>query len=572
MTAKTKSQTYKNIVKNNLENIFEQPNIILKNNKGNFKKRHGGLTVKFINNIDVNIQPSKVVINDELNNYDTDEIFIESKLTTKEVATQTDFIETKPVNNFIKSYYALTSLDDEKILNTIQEIFKLEEQLKIQKEEYDNLNSNWIKIVNNLSENEYSSLICLNDKLRIMERTKTNEWRSNSELRELYSLKSDIEKLKKRIIEQENLKDKIAKSKKKNIIAIKKTETKISQLKEKQDEYINKLSIPSLSLKNKINKRLDLQQELDEEENLNWEVRDKIFENINFLSSEIKQQWATEGSKKVTKIYEEILPIDNNYYYLMTFVHANQSISEKIIYFYNDKNNEITISQQIKQYENIDQYKNDSPLLEETLSNKNNVSFFKVTIKDFIKQQNDFKLEPTKTEKKIWCIFSVVTVISLLIPLLLLVPPIASILVIAIVIKVIPGIMGLSRIIASLYTPVIKKVESWWYNKRYGNTEKNEKEKNQRESIIKNLTSNNLETKLETQFNLLKQELNNRKNKNLDKLLINSKEINHKSNNILKNLNIKPLNVNNFDLSVRNTVNNQYQPSTSSNINHSYKL
>lgn len=572
MTEKTKAQTYKNIVNNNLETIFEQPNIRVKNKKGIFKESHNGLTAKFINNIDVNDELSKVVINNELNDADTDEIFIEFKSTTKEIATQTDIIEKKTVNDFTKSYNSVTIIQDKKILNTIKEIFDLEEQLKMQNEEYDNLNANWNQIVANLFENEYYELNDLNNELKIMLSSKTNEWRSDGELKQLFSLKEKIKKAKKRINEQEKLKDEIAKSKKIIDFNIKKTETKISQFKEKQDEYINKLSVPSLSLKDKINKRLDLQQKFAKE-NLNLKTKEKILENINSLNTEIEQQWTIEG-KTLTNIWKEILLIDNNYYYITTFVHANQSISEKIMYFSNDKNNEITIWQQIKQYENIHEYKNDFTLIEKISSNKNNVSFSEIVTKDFIKQQNDFKLKPNKTEKKIWLTITIISLsLIILTPILTFVVPailpIAAGLILVEKIAISVSAAGLGTVFkgcTSIFSPATKKVEAWWYNKLCKNNEKKEKEKKQYESIIKNLTSDKLATKLETQFDLLKQELNNTKDE-----IFSSETINYKSNNILKKLNIKPLNINNFDSSVRDTVNNEPQPSISSSINHSYK-
>lgn len=578
MTDKTKSQTFQQITEQqDIKNIFEHPNITLKNNKGIFKERHNGLTIKF--STYSNEEPPKVVINNKLNHSDTNEIFIDSKSTTKEVATQTDVIEEKTVNNFTKSYNAVTILEDKKILKTRKEIFKLEKQLKIQKEEYDNLKSNWIQIANNLLENEYYDLNFLNNKLKIMISNKTNKWRSNVELRELYSLKADIKKIKIRINQQEKLKEKISKSKQVINFNIKQTKTKISQLKEKQDEYINKLNIPSLSLKDKINKRLDLQQKF-EEENLNLKTKEKILENINFLNNKIENQWTIE-SKKVTKIYEEILSVDNNYCYIMTFVHANQSISEKIIYFNNDENNEIAIWQQIKQYENINKYKNDFSLIEKISSNKKNISFSEISTKDFIKQQNDFKLKPNKKEKRIWWTITIISLsLIILTPILTfaipaLIPATATALLLETKIIIAVTSSGLGTIFkgfTSIFSPATKKVESWWYNKLCKNNEKKDKEKKEHQSIIKNLTSDKLETRLQTQYDILKQELDNRKNKNLEEL-INNNTINYNSNSLLENSSIQSENNQDFDSSMRDTINHQeQQPSTSTIIYHSNSM
>lgn len=121
----------------------------------------------------------------------------------------------------------------------------------------------------------------------------------------------------------------------------------------------------------------------------------------------------------------------------------------------------------------------------------------------------------------------------------------------------------------SIFSTATKKVESWWYNNLCKNQEKKEKEKKECKSIYKNLTSDKIETKLEAQFNILKQELNNRKNTNIKKLLSNE-TINYNSNNRLENSSIESENNHNFDSSIRNTVNQQEpQPSTSKRIHFS---
>jgi len=117
-----------------------------------------------------------------------------------------------------------------------------------------------------------------------------------------------------------------------------------------------------------------------------------------------------------------------------------------------------------------------------------------------------------------------------------------------------------------LFSSATRKVDVWFGNKLYKNKEQKEKEKKERQSIIKNLSTDKLETKLETQFNILKQELDNRKEKNPDKLISNNK-INHKSNSVLENSSIESLNPSNFDSSIRNTVNQFNETSTSSNHN-----
>ncbi|BET39591.1 hypothetical protein [Spiroplasma ixodetis] len=263
----------------------------------------------------------------------------------------------------------------------------------------------------------------------------------------------------------------------------------------------------------------------------------------------------------------------------MTFAHANQSISEKIIYFNNDENNEITIWQQIKQYENINKYKNYFSLIEKISSNKKNISFSEISTKDFIKQQNDFKLKPNNCENKIWWTITIIylsliiltPILSFAVPAIL---PAAAVLLLVEKIAITASATALGTIFkgfTSIFSPATKKVESWWYNKLCKNEDKKDKEKKEHQSIIKNLTSDKIETRLQTQYDILKQELDNRKNKNLEEL-INNNAINHNSNSLLENLSIQLENNQDFDSSIRNTVNQQELQSSTNTIYHSNSM
>lgn len=55
----------------------------------------------------------------------------------------------------------------------------------------------------------------------------------------------------------------------------------------------------------------------------------------------------------------------------------------------------------------------------------------------------------------------------------------------------------------------------------FKNQEKIEKDKKEFKTIIRDLTSDKVETQLERQFNILKQELDNRKKQKINKLLSN---------------------------------------------------
>ncbi|MBP1526129.1 MAG: hypothetical protein H9Q65_05015 [Spiroplasma ixodetis] len=104
-------------------------------------------------------------------------------------------------------------------------------------------------------------------------------------------------------------------------------------------------------------------------------------------------------------------------------------------------------------------------------------------------------------------------------------------------------------------------------NKRnFGKTKAELEIKNNIKKTTENLTSDKLETKLQTQYDILKQELDNRKENHADELISNN-TTNHNSNSILENSSFESLNPNNFDSSIRNTVNQQNPPSTSSNHN-----
>lgn len=97
----------------------------------------------------------------------------------------------------------------------------------------------------------------------------------------------------------------------------------------------------------------------------------------------------------------------------------------------------------------------------------------------------------------------------------------------------------------SMFSTATNKVDRWFCN-RWFFTNKVEKaiQRDIRKQIIKNLTSDKIETKLEAQFNILKEELDNRKNKKADELLSNK--------TILQNENVI-----NFNQGLNDNLNNQ---------------
>lgn len=298
-----------------------------------------------------------------------------------------------------------------------------------------------------------------------------------------------------------------------------------------------------------------------------------------------------ENQRKKTgieKIYEEILPINNELYFITTIQNIDNSINEEVIHFQELINDNIKVFKQTKQYQNINEYSKDIILIEEASNHNTNNSHF-VPIKDFLKLQHKFKLKPTKTDWKIWGIIFGITLLLLVvapictfvIPALIPVTATALLLETKIIIAISLALSGLIfKGISSIFENSTKKVHSWmkqkfhlwirkipFINKRnFGKTKAELGNKNDIKKTIKNLTSDKIETKLETQYEILKQELDNGKSKNPEKLISNN-TTNHNSNSILKNSSVKPLNPNNFDSSIRNTVNQSNEKLTSSNHN-----
>ncbi|WP_353305725.1 hypothetical protein [Spiroplasma ixodetis] len=290
----------------------------------------------------------------------------------------------------------------------------------------------------------------------------------------------------------------------------------------------------------------------------------------------------------VDKIYEEILPIEDKIIFLTTFVHDNQSITEEIIHFYQLTNGNIEVMKQLKKYEDINKYKDDLSLIEPNSNHKKIIKIEPVSIKKFLNNQKESNLNITKSE---WITFLTISIFSLC---LLSVPAVLTIFLPTIIVGATVGIIIAEKIgILAVSTLVIGALDKVLWNLVSHKTEKiktkikntifwllrkltfcksiskNKEEleiKNNIKKTIENLTSDKFETKLQTQYDILKQELDNRKEENPDKLISNNK-INHKSNNVLENSSIESLNPSNFDSSIRNTVNQQEQSSTISKSN-----
>ncbi|MBP1524961.1 MAG: hypothetical protein H9Q65_01405 [Spiroplasma ixodetis] len=117
---------------------------------------------------------------------------------------------------------------------------------------------------------------------------------------------------------------------------------------------------------------------------------------------------------RIEKIYEEILPINNELYFITTIKNIDNSINEEVMHFEQLINVNIKVFKQTKQYQNINEYNKNTILIEESSNHNTNNSHF-VQIKDFLKLQNEFKLKPTKTDWKIWGIIFGITLLLLVI-------------------------------------------------------------------------------------------------------------------------------------------------------------
>ncbi|WP_281749759.1 hypothetical protein [Spiroplasma ixodetis] len=566
---KTQSETFKRLTKlQNTKDIFEEPNI--KKTKINeiFRKRHGGLNIKFDNNI----------INNDTEN--------------KEVATQTDTTEEKKHINLKKySYNSLTIFEDKKISKWRQKIHnELIPELDKKSNDKNQLLSSQDIITSDISKIKKELLKLRNNlieekmTININERIKKQKVIDN-EIRKVSDLEIDIEKKEKQIKALEKNKKiqgkQIAKLKKQ----IKEKENKINKIKSKLNEYDNKLNIPSAKPDSWFNKSdFKIKLEKNMASSTSRKEKEKISKKISQLDEEMIKIW---NGKKVEKIYEEILVINNETYFIRTFQHIDNSIREQILFFQELSNGNIEVIKQNKQYDNIHEYKKDITLID---YQNTNIKFQFASIEDFLNKQEESNLNITKSE---WITFLAISIFSLC---LLSVPAVLTIYLPTIIIGATVGIIIAEKIgILALSTLVIGALDKVLWNlvshktqkfktkiknssfsllrklpfcKSIGKNKEEKEIKNNFKKTIENLTIDKLETKLQAQYDILKQELNLNKNKNVSEL-ISTTIMRHKSNNLLENSSIESENNHNFDSIIKKTINNQNQFSTSTGIHHS---
>lgn len=172
--------------------------------------------------------------------------------------------------------------------------------------------------------------------------------------------------------------------------------------------------------------------------------------------------------------------------YITTFKHVNGTINESIMYLHNFKNNDIQVIRQLKNYKNSTEYRNNTTLIEKTLTDEKNVTIQFTEIKYFLKEHNDLKVKPTKKEKLIWWTITIISLsIIILTPIITfalpaLIPATAAVLLIdtKLIITVCSAAIGaVFNRFTSIFSDAIRKVESWWCNKLWKNKEKKKKKK-----------------------------------------------------------------------------------------------
>lgn len=191
--------------------------------------------------------------------------------------------------------------------------------------------------------------------------------------------------------------------------------------------------------------------------------KEKILKKISVLNKKMKKIW---NDKKIGKIYEEILSINNETYFIKTFVHFDNSITEKIMFFQKLTNDDIQVIQQIKNYQNINEYKKDIMLFENISTIKDNLSFSKMSIKKFLSEQEKQKnWKISKSEIFVFVLVTLIsiTLLSLPITLPLVIPTLSTIVWEKALVAVAGLVIGqvANKWITSLVEDKTKKVQSY---------------------------------------------------------------------------------------------------------------
>lgn len=132
-------------------------------------------------------------------------------------------------------------------------------------------------------------------------------------------------------------------------------ESNIYQLNEKIKKNIYELGIHSTLSATWIKKSDQIALLHKKVQNVTSEKEfNEIRKKIKKLDNEMKKIW---DGKKIEKIFEEILPINDRLYLITTFQHTDNSITEIIMHLQQLTNGEIQVINQIKTFANINEYK-----------------------------------------------------------------------------------------------------------------------------------------------------------------------------------------------------------------------
>lgn len=267
-----------------------------------------------------------------------------------------------------------------------------------------------------------------------------------------------------------------------------------------------------------------------------------------------------ENGQKVTRVYEEIVLQKNYLYFVTTLVHNDESMTEEVIYFENDKNGEPIVWTQIKKYKNVKDYEKDALIVAE-ISDDNVNDFSKIPIKIFLSNLEEAKNKISKLE---WVLFVSITLVSII--LLAIMPVIAPFVSTILLEKAAVAVLSIAiawivnKGIVALAADKTKKVEAFmkkpffsWMRKIFksrsiGKTKEELEIKNNVDKLTENLKSEKLETRLSTQFSILKDLLNVRKDRKPNELIVKKEILTVKSEIIpVANKSFDANKVNNLD-------------------------
>lgn len=523
------------------------------------KKRHEALAVKFFPNVIKELGNNDLSVN--IDNAKFDFCIDEVKSLGNGIEFDEDTDEKVESNNFKKYGYTCITLlensagNNKKLLQTVD----FEKTLKHEKERGNQIDY--------LHENNNSSISKIKEEIFKL-RTKLKEIAEG--LVNNTNMMIDKEMRNSKIWRRVQFEDEI-KEKSKKMRALMKEQKKLLKYSTKNESYIKSLrrDINNLEIEIKENKiEIKIQKKEKETKNLETKIGSSLSENqqVKLMKKKLKLDKEIVALKQkndqvVAKIYEEIVLQENYLYFVTTLAHNNQLITEEVTYIENDKNGEPIVWTQIKKYQDINDYEKDDLIVAE-ISDDNANNFSCITIKKFLLNLETKKNKISKSE---WILFVSVTILSII--LLATMPVIAPFILAIAWEKALVSAIGVSigwivhKGIGVLVADKTKKIEalmrkkffSWMSkisNKRsIGKTKEELDIKSNINKLTENLKSKNLETKLSTQFSILKSLLNVRKDINANQLIAEWENLKIKNNiTSINNKSFDAKKVNDFDI------------------------